>query len=129
MSFYNNSELHALNHTELYQRCRAIGIKVHPRSTREELITYLLGEAETLIYDDASHPLDSLRRGIISFLEDYWATLAPQVKCPAKMLRHPITPNPKPCFGCVDTQVIACIVKNTKNERAIIERRPTRGKQ
>ena len=100
-------------------------MSVHPASTREELINYLMGEQEPPELDEADHPVDSWRHGIIGFVSDHWAVLEPQLTCPAKDLRHPTTPNPRPCFGCLDTQVFTCIVKNSgKNEHLINTHRP-----
>jgi hypothetical protein len=126
---YETSALHALNHTELYQLTRRAGLRVHPRASREELIWYLLGLHESAHYDEIAHPIDSLRVAIINFLTEFWSTLAPQLTCPAKMLKHPTTPNPRPCFGCSDAQVVTCVVdsKDPKVEQLIILRRPKRG--
>lgn len=129
MSSFETSALHALNHTELYQACRRAKVPAHPSATREELIMYLIGDLESPQYDEVSHPVDSLRIAIIHFLEEFWTTLAPQLTCPAKMLKHPTTPNPRPCFGCCDAQVITCVVdsRDPKVEQLIVLRRPKRG--
>ena len=122
----SGSSLDKLNRTELYQTCRAAGINVLPRATREELIACLKGELEVDV-DEATHPIDSLRHGIIGFITDHWATLEPQIKCPAKNLKHATHPNPRPCFGCTDIQVIACIAQNDdKVEQLIQLHRPRR---
>jgi hypothetical protein len=127
MSYFAHSALHALNHTELYQTCREAGIIAHPRATREELISYLLGEAESPIFTEDNHPIHRFRIAVIGFLNEYWATLAPQVKCPAKTLRDPVNPTPRPCFGCVDTQVIACLVENSSSTEKLISIHLPRG--
>lgn len=100
-------------------------MNVHPSSTRQELISYLMGETDPPFLNEETHPVDSWRLGIIGFVGDHWAVLEPQLTCPAKNLRHPTTPDPRPCFGCVDTQVFACIVKNSgRNEHLIQLHRP-----
>lgn len=66
---------------------------------------------------EEDHPADRWRVALIRFIEDYWATLQPQLKCPAKDLLNP-TPalrNPRPCFGCSDMQVMYCLTYNEKN--------------
>lgn len=126
MSSSNNSSLGRLNRTELYQMCRGAGVNVTPSATREELIAFLTGEAEPQGVNEATHPIDSWRHGIIGFLGDHWSTLEPQIKCPAKNLRHPTNPNPRPCFGCLDAQVIACVSQNTiQVEHLIRAHRPS----
>ncbi len=129
MSSFETSGLHALNHTELYQLCRRAGLHPHPRATRLELIAYLLGELEDPRYDEVAHPIDSLRLALITFLTEFWTTLRPQITCPAKMLKDPKEPNPRPCFGCSDPQVVTCVIGNEdeKVEPLILLRRPTRG--
>ena len=125
-----SGSLERLNHTELYQACSQAGFKVHPRATREELIAYLTGEQEPPPLDEATHPIDSWRHGIIGFLANYWAQLQPQLKCPAKMLRHPTEPDPRPCFRCLDTQVLACVVQQPpQNINHIQKHRPSRGEE
>jgi hypothetical protein len=66
---------------------------------------------------EEDHPVDRWRVALIRFIEDYWATLQPQLKCPAKDLLHPKPEmrNPRPCFGCSDLQVMHCLTSNEKN--------------
>jgi hypothetical protein len=101
-------------------------MSVHPGATREELISYLVGDVEPPPLDEYTHPVDSWRHGIIGFLLDYWSVLEPQIKCPAKNLRHPTNPDVRPCFGCVDTQVITCVIQNPGRNQSLMEkhRRP-----
>ena len=89
----------------------------------------LIGDLENPHLDEASHPIDSLRAAIINFLNDYWGTVAPQLTCPAKMLKSPTNPNPRPCFGCCDAQVVCCVIdgRDPKVEQLISIRRPKRG--
>jgi len=121
MSWSPGSSLRRLNRTELYQVCLNSGVKVHPSTNREDLIKILIGDVEPTELDEATHPTDSWRRGIIGFLTDHWASLETQIKCPAKNLKHPINPNPNPCFGCLDTQVITCVVRNRGRVEKLIE--------
>lgn len=119
----SSTRLEACNRTELYQLCRRAGITAHPATPRHTLISYLTGDEEPLSED---HPIDSWRHGIIGFIQEYWSMLETQLVCPAKDLRHPENPNPRPCFGCVDAQVITCVVDNAENEHLIQLHRPRR---
>lgn len=101
--------LEELNHTELYQTCREAGIRVSPDSTEAQMISYLVGDEDPPPLNETTHPIDGWRHGIIGFLSEYWSNLEPQIKCPAKNLRHPTDPDPRPCFGCLDSQAISCI--------------------
>jgi len=40
------------------------------------------------------------------FIDDYWVKIQSQITCPAK------SRDPKACYGCTDTQVYSCLVKN-----------------
>lgn len=124
MSSSDNSKMLRLNHTELYQTCLQAGFKVHPRASREELAEVLEGKRSAPQLSEAEHPIDAWRLGFIAFMHDYWEVLAPQVKCPAKNLKHPEHPNPRPCFGCIDTTVVACLNKQASVEQHIAERKP-----
>jgi hypothetical protein len=114
INLWEESPLRALNHTELYQLCLQARIRAHPATPREYMMAYLTGDADPPEDFPGNHPIDNWRSGIIGFLNDHWATLEPQIKCPAKMMRHPTQPNPQPCYGCLDAQVIACVVQNAK---------------
>jgi len=94
----------ALNHSELYQMCRDAQINAHPATPRETLIQLLLGELEPP--PNAPHPIDGWRHGIMGFLLEHWRAIESQLTCPAK------SKDPRACFGCVDTQVISCLVTN-----------------
>lgn len=98
------------NHTELYQICRRQGMRVAPSEPREKLIAYLLGEEEPPPVD---HVVDSWRHGIMGFLLDHWQTVRSQLSCPAK------NGDPRACFTCTDSQVIACVASNPDNEELI----------
>jgi hypothetical protein len=108
----------ALNHTELYQLCRGAEIYVSPDATREKMVAYLSGEEEPEL---VQHPIDDWRHGLMRFVIDYWKKLETQITCPAK------SRDPKACFQCIDTRVIACVVTNEPNENLIHIRKPMRG--
>lgn len=121
----SDSPLHALNKTELYQTCRRVGINVHPRTTKLEMISYLEGSQEAPPLPEEQHPIDAWRLGLINFISDHWKVLQPQLKCPARMLHHPQNPDPRPCFRCTDAQVITCVVSNPQTEHLIQLYKPT----
>lgn len=97
-----------LNRTELYQLCRRAGLHVHPAWDREQLIAALQDADPTEAFD---HPIDDLREALIAFITQHWKTLRPQLKCPAKDLMNPDPKkaNERPCFGCSDMRVVACV--------------------
>jgi hypothetical protein len=107
------------NYSELHQMCIRAEIPVLPTTPREKLIAYLTGDEEPPELDENDHPIHSWRNAIIGFLLDQWKKMATQITCPAKALKDPINPNPRPCFGCIDTQVITCLVQNHKAETLI----------
>jgi hypothetical protein len=109
----------AYNRTELYQTCMRVGIKVRPNEPREAMIAYLEGYEEPPELPDTDHVIHAWRWGLIGFVDDNWEKLATQLICPMKNLKHPTNPNPKPCFGCNDTQVITCVVSNRHNAEKI----------
>lgn len=97
-----------LNRTELYQLCRRAGVQVDPAWDRQQLITAI----QDLSPDDVvSHHIDELREALMGLISQYWRTLQPQLKCPAKYMKHfdPAKCNPRPCFGCSDIQVMTCV--------------------
>lgn len=114
-----HSPFEAYNHTELYQACLNAGILVRPSESREDMIAFLEGWKEPPVITDADHVFHTWRHGIIGFLNEYWRRLETQLVCPARMMRHPTNPNPKPCFGCLDTQVVYCLVTNLENAKFI----------
>jgi hypothetical protein len=105
--------LEACNHTELYQLCQRVELKPSPGQTREELIAMLTGELD---YNEP-HPIDPWRHGLAGFVLDHWKTLQNQITCPLQ------SKDPRSCFGCLDTQVIACVSSNPDNEVQIIKHR------
>lgn len=114
-----HSPFEAYNHTELYQTCINAGILVRPNEVREEMIAYLEGWKEPPPITDADNVFHTWRHGIIGFLNEYWRRVETQLMCPARMMKHPTNPNPKPCFGCLDTQVVHCLVNNLENAKFI----------
>jgi hypothetical protein len=60
-----------------------------------------------------TNPLDAWRNGLAGFVLDYWKSLQTQVRCPL------MSQDPNSCFGCLDMQVVKCIVTNAVNEHLI----------
>lgn len=114
-----HSPFEAYNHTELYQTCLNAGILVRPNESREEMIAFIEGRKEPPAITEADHVFHTWRHGIIGFINEYWRRLETQLTCPARLMKHPTTPNPKPCFGCLDTQVVYCLVNNLENQKFI----------
>lgn len=104
------------NHTELYQSAIDAGLPAQPTNSKEELAAMLEG---TLEPEPKYHIVDSYRDAIMAFVNDYKIKLASQLTCPAKSL------DPRACYGCIDTQVIACVIKNAPVEQYIQLRRKT----
>jgi hypothetical protein len=125
----SSNKLDRLNHTELYQTCLNAGFKVHPGSPRDFFIGVLLGDISAPPMAEEMHPIDAWRIGIIGFLHDHWAVLEPQIKCPAKNLKHPQHPDPRPCFGCLDSQVMTCMIQNEGRVELLIGAKRPKGKQ
>ena len=109
------SPFDAYNHTELYQACLRAEILVRPNAAREDMVAYLEGWEEPPEIDENDNVFHSWRHGLINFINEYWKTIQTQLTCPARMMRDPVSPNPKPCFGCTDAQVVTCIVQNQEN--------------
>ncbi len=97
--------------------CVRARLSVRPNTARSDLIAYLEGDLETP--DVNENVFDSWRAAIIEFLLEHWKKIETQITCPAKMLKDPKNPNPKPCFGCVDAQVVICIIQNHDAEQLI----------
>lgn len=96
------------NRTELYQLVRRQGIPTTSSLSKEELAKLLLGEAEPPL---EPNEIDAWRDALMAFILDNWATIRSQISCPAK------SGDPKACYECVDTQVIACL---TENKRSLV---------
>lgn len=106
------SEFDRYNHTELVQTCQRAGLTVSPGDTRENLIDYLECRADPPELSEADHAFHAWRHGLINFLLDYWRQIETQITCPARALKDQNNPNPRPCFGCIDTKVVDCLVEN-----------------
>ena len=100
--FLDHEELYAgFNKTELLQVCHEVGLRVHPATSHEDLVAYLLGRRN---YAEARrNDIDAWRHGIMGFLLDHWDVVSTQLKCPAS------SGDPLSCFQCVDTQVMHCL--------------------
>jgi hypothetical protein len=96
------------NHTELYQLCRSLGLPLSPSANREQLM-----QAHMTGVFGSPNPIDEWRNGLAGFVLDHWKVLQNQVTCPLQ------SQDPNSCFGCLDTQVITCIVSNPSNEHEI----------
>lgn len=104
------------NRTELYQTCIRAGILVRPNEATECMIAYLEGWKEPPPYTEEDHVLHGWRNAFIAFFHEHWKKIETQITCPARHLKDKVTPNPRPCFGCTDMQVIACIIDLHGNE-------------
>lgn len=92
------------NRTEAYQLCRKAALPVSPGETKESYIAYLDGEDPS-----GENNIDKWRDAIMAFIVEH-PNIHSQLTCPAKSL------DPKACYGCIDTQVVSCIVKNQEAE-------------
>lgn len=111
-----------LNRTELYQLCRRAGLTVAPDATRERMVALLWGEEEAGV--ETEHPVDRYRLALIGFVSANWEKIQTQITCPMRDLPT----NPRPCFGCTDTRVLACMVDNHANKDKIEKHMPRRNK-
>ena len=91
--------LQRCNRSELYQVCRKAGLVPPTGASRALLIDYLLGNVEG---EKEPTSIDLWRNGLKGFVEANWAVLQPQLTCP-------IRANIDACYGCLDTQVMACV--------------------
>lgn len=98
------------NRTELYQICRELELNPMLGATREDLIDLLLHRDKPELYRNV---FDTWRTGIAGFVIEHWSVLQNQVRCPLK------TKDPESCFGCLDTQVTACIVDHNDHRQRI----------
>lgn len=104
----------AVNYTELQQLCTGAGLPVHPRMSFEDMVALLEGHLQPI---EENAPIDVWRDAIMAFVIDFWSKLHSQLTCPAK------TKDPRACYGCIDQQVIACLVKQKQAEPLIAVRR------
>lgn len=85
-----------------------------PDAPKEVLIQGILGEGE-LPPMKGPHEIDMWRLTIMQFVIDHRAKIEAQLTCPAK------TMDPHACFGCVDAQVVSCLVHNKPNMNALTQ--------
>jgi hypothetical protein len=97
------------NRTELYQLCKGAKLNPPPGATRDQLIGYLSGGLEPT---KEINEIDLWRQGLKGFVEDHWSVLQPQLTCP---IRQDINA----CQGCLDAQVINCVVEQRECESLI----------
>lgn len=103
MNHSSGYEWARVNDTELYQLCLSANLSVVPSMPRPKLIALLEGlEEEVPMYNT----INDWRDAIMLFVNEYWSKLQSQVTCPAK------SQDPRACYGCIDQQVLACVVKN-----------------
>ena len=103
------------NHTELYQLCRALGLNVPPSASREELMYMHMFGTDNIDPALLRNQFDEWRHALAAFVLDNWTRLQNQITCPLR------SKDRLACFGCLDTQVVKCIVSNPSNE-FLIER-------
>jgi len=99
------------NHTELCQVARRAGHNIRPTMTRDELIKIIVLDAPP---SAEVNDFDETRRAIMRFLIEHRKKLETQITCPAKSFE------PDACFGCVDAQVICCLVSNGPETQQLI---------
>lgn len=109
------SVFEAYNNTELHQACARAGIDIKPDTEKEDMIAYLEGLKEPPECGEVDNVFHSWRHGLIGFLTEYWREIETQITCPARALKAAVNPNPRPCFGCLDTRVMYCLVDNAKH--------------
>lgn len=98
------------NHTELYQLCRRKGLNVGAWMSEQSLIDAFLSDTVT---HTTANVFDTWRNGLTGFVFEHWKVLEPQLTCPIR------SKDPKSCWGCLDTQVIACVNGTAQYEQAI----------
>jgi hypothetical protein len=123
-------QLQRLNRTELYQLCMKAELLVHPASPKEHLIKCLTGEYLPPPWTEEDHPAHRWRFAIINFISEYWSGLHAQLRCPARNLRNPDPEqqDPRPCFKCMDHQVLSCVADNRKYEDKLRRHLPIKEK-
>src|SRR5665213_3083659 len=102
------------NCTELHQACASAGINIKPDTEKADMIAYLEGWKEPPVCNEVDNVFHSWRHGLIGFLNEYWREIETQITCPARALKATVNPNPRPCFGSLDTQVVHCLIDNVK---------------
>jgi len=112
---YVREQLAGCNHTEMYQLCRRKGLAVDPGMLLSQLVNTFIESKP----DPELNVFDSWRHGITGFVFKHWKVLEPQLTCPIR------SKDPKSCWGCLDTQVAACVSSNAQDEQSIqLHRKP-----
>ena len=114
------------NRTELLQRCALAGLKVRPNEATESLLSYLVELEDPPTYRPGEYSIDTWRDALILFFLDCWKMIRTQITCPARYLKDPINPKPKPCYGCTDMQVIHCVHSLKGNRARVMEHKVRR---
>lgn len=111
-------ELQRLNRTELYQLCRANGLRVPISLTREQYMHALIGPPTGGYETEQDHQIDNWRLGLSGFVRRHWHTLRAQLTCPIS------SGDFRSCWGCIDQQVLSCANTNERNHERIKQMRP-----
>lgn len=106
----STSAFQCCNHTELQQLCRHVGIQVRPDEASEVMVAYLECWKEAPPLDITERPVDDWRDALIKFFHQFWTRVETQITCPARYLKDPVQPNPRPCYGCTDITVMKCVL-------------------
>lgn len=118
----------AYNHTELIQACAAAGILVRPNESKEGMIAYLEGASEPPDMEEDDNAINNWRNAFHGFFREHWKGIETQITCPARHMMDKVNPQPRPCYGCSDMQVMACVAILDKNEEKVrkhkVARRP-----
>src|SRR5262245_16995654 len=107
LRFYE--DLRRCNRTELYQLCKRAGLNPRPGATHEELCELLRGDRAP---STETNEIDLWRPGLKGFVQQRCAVLQPQLTCPIRQ-------NIDACKGCLDTQVVTCVVEQRTQEPLI----------
>lgn len=126
----DDSVFAAYNHTELIQTCAAAGILVRPNESREGMIAYLEGAASPPAIAEDDNAVNNWRNAFHGFFREYWKAIETQITCPARHMMDKVNPQPRPCYGCSDMQVMACVATLKQNEDKVrkhkVARRPSK---
>ncbi len=117
MSDYASLAVRA-NWTELYQLLQDRGDNPPVSASREELVELLLGETDHT--SPEGNIIDDYRLSIFHYVDEHWAKLRMQIRCPAKARQ------PTACNGCPDVQVITCLTTNPNLDRYVQLRRKSK---
>jgi hypothetical protein len=108
---FDLSDLEHVNHTELVQLCNLMNPdgNAHLGMKRKVLEEILQG----VVPDDASNPVDKIRKRLHSFIQEHWEKIRDQmeVNCTGN------------CYQCHDFMVLGCYVTNADH----LKRTPEEG--